>query len=208
MGFYRDRVYSRLVSTFGDPPPIQALRRRLLAEASGTILEIGVGPGVNFAHYDRSRVTKLHALEPNAGMVALAERRRRGMTLNVEFLGLPGERIPLPGASVDTVVSTFTLCTIPGVEEAIRGVTRVLKPRGRLIFFEVAVSADARVRRWQERWEPIHLRLFEGLQLTRDIAGLLRHGGFEIGSVESGCMAQFPKSWSHCCWGVAVAPGR
>ena len=125
MGFYRDRVYSRLVSTFGDPPPIQALRRRLLAEASGTILEIGVGPGVNFAHYDRSRVTKLHALEPNAGMVALAERRRRGMTLNVEFLGLPGERIPLPGASVDTVVSTFTLCTIPGVEEAIRGVTRV-----------------------------------------------------------------------------------
>jgi hypothetical protein len=86
-------------------------------------------------------------------------------------------------ASIDTVVSTFTLCTIPGVEEAIRGAAHVLKPTGKLIFFEIAVSADARVRRWQERWEPIHLRLFEGLYLTRDIAGLLRQGGFEIGSV-------------------------
>ena len=205
MGFYRDRLYPLFVRRLGDPPPIRGLRRKLLTEARGEVLEIGVGPGVNFAHYDPEKVSRLYALEPNAEMVRLAERRRPGTRLNIEFLGLPGERIPLADASVDTVVSTFTLCTIPGVEEAIRGVKRVLKPGGRFIFFEITASPDARVRGWQQRWEPIHRRLFEGLYLTRDIPGLLTQAGFTMATVEMGCMARFPKSWSHCCWGFAVA---
>ena len=208
MGFYRDRVYPQLVQRLGDPPPIQRLRRKLLAEAHGAVLEIGVGPGVNFAHYDPDKVSKLYALEPNTEMVRLAESRRPGTRLDVEFLGLPGERIPLADASVDTVVSTFTLCTIPGVEEAIRGVKRVLKPGGRLIFFEISTSSDPRIRRWQGRWEPIHRRLFEGLYLTRDVPGLLQEAGFSMATVETGCMSRFPKSWSHCCWGVALAGTR
>jgi SAM-dependent methyltransferase len=205
VGFYRKRIYPRLVSGFGDPPPIQELRRKLLPQASGRTLEIGVGPGVNFAYYDPAKVTKLYALEPNEQMVRLAGARCRGTGLDVEFLDVPGERIPLADASIDTVVSTFTLCTIPGVEEALRGVRRVLRPGGRLVFFEIAVSPDARVRRWQRLWEPIHYRLFEGLYLTRDIPGLIRHAGFGVSSIENGSMARFPKSWSHCCWGVAVA---
>ncbi len=208
MDFYRDHVYPHLVSMFGDPPPIQRLRRKLLPDAQGDVLEVGVGPGVNFSHYDPAKVRKLYALEPNAAMVRLAERRRRETRLNVEFLGLPGERIPLADASIDTVVSTFTLCTIPAVEEALRGVRRVLRPGGRLIFFEIAASPDAQVLRWQQRWQPVHRRLFEGLYLTRDIPGLLRRAGFEIATVETGCMARFPKSWSHCCWGSAVAVGE
>jgi ubiquinone/menaquinone biosynthesis C-methylase UbiE len=207
MLFYRDHVYPHLVRILGDPAPIQGVRRPLLSEARGVVLEIGVGPGVNFNYYDPAKVTKLYALEPNATMVRLADRRRRGTALDIEFLGLPGERIPLADGTIDAVVSTFTLCTIPGVEEAIRGIRRVLKPSGRLIFFEIAASPDPRVRRWQERWEPIHHRLFEGLYLTRDIAALLRHASFEITTFETGCMARFPKSWSHCCWGVA-AVGR
>jgi ubiquinone/menaquinone biosynthesis C-methylase UbiE len=193
------------VQRLGDPPPIQRLRRKLLAEAHGEVLEIGVGSGVNFAHYDPANVSKLYALEPNPEMVRLAESRRQRTRLDVEFLGLPGERIPLADSSVDTVVSTFTLCTIAGVEEAIRGVKRVLKPGGRLIFFEIGASSDPRIRRWQRRWEPLHRRLFEGLHLTRDIPGLLQQAGFSMATVETGCMASFPKSWSHCCWGVAVA---
>jgi hypothetical protein len=80
-----------------------------------------------------------------------------------------------------------------------------LRPTGSLIFFEIGASPDAQVYRWQQRWEPIHRRLFEGLYLTRDIPGLLRKAGFQIAAVEAGCMARFPKSWSHCCWGVAAA---
>ena len=92
----------------------------------GRIWVIPEGPGVNFPYYDPQKVDKVYALEPNPGMVAKAENQRRQTELQVEFLDLPGERIPLPDDSVDTVVSTFTLCTIPGVAEATRGISRVL----------------------------------------------------------------------------------
>jgi SAM-dependent methyltransferase len=206
VSFYRERIYPRLVSGFGNPSPIQQLRRRLLPLAIGRTLEIGVGPGTNFAYYDPAKVTKLYALEPNAEMVRVAEARRRETELDVEFLGLPGERIPLADASIDTVVSTFTLCTIGDVEEALREVRRVLTPKGRLVFFEIAASPDASVRRWQRLWEPVHYRLFESLYLTRDIPGLIRGAGFAIPSIDSGSMSRFPRSWSHCCWGVAEVP--
>src|SRR6266550_3437461 len=88
------------------------------------ILEIGVGPGANFVHYDPTKVSKVYALEPNRGMVRLAEQNRQKINLNIEFLDRPGERIQLEDASVDTVLSTFTLCTIPGVVDAIRGIGR------------------------------------------------------------------------------------
>src|SRR5207245_2021323 len=165
--FYRDHVYPQLVRVLGDPEPIREVRKRIVPLARGEVLEIGVGPGVNFAHYDPTRVSKVYALEPNAGMVRLAERQRRATELDVEFLDLPGERIPLGDGSVNTVVSTFTLCTIPGVAEALRGVRRVLKPDGTLVFFEHGRSPDPRVRRWQEWTEPIPHWLFEGWHVTR-----------------------------------------
>src|SRR5215472_265032 len=151
MPFYKDRVYPCLVSMLGNPKPIENIRQRLLPLACGDVLEIGVGPGVNFVYYDPARVTKLYALEPNPGMVKRAQRQRRGSQLAIEFLDLPGEHMPLADESVDTVVSTFTLCTIPGVVEAINGLRRVLKPDGQLIFLELGLSPDPSVRRWQKR---------------------------------------------------------
>ncbi len=155
MPFYKDHVYPHLVSALGNPKPIRDIRQRMVPLAEGRVLEIGVGPGVNFAHYDPAKVTKVYALEPNPGMIRMGEQQRRRTKLDIEFLDLPGERIPLADGSVDTVVSTFTLCTIPGVVEAIRGVGRVLKPGGQFIFFEHGLSPDAQVRRWQERTEPL-----------------------------------------------------
>jgi ubiquinone/menaquinone biosynthesis C-methylase UbiE len=153
-------------------------------------------------------VSKLYALEPNAGMIRLAEEQRGHTTLDIEFLDLPGERIPLADACIDTVVSTFTLCTIPGVMDAIRGLVRVLKPDGKLIFFEISLSPEPRVRRWQRWWQPAHHSMFAGLYLTRDIPSLLEQGGFQIEHVETGYMARFPKSSSHCCWGTATPRPR
>jgi SAM-dependent methyltransferase len=205
MGFYADRIYPWMVDRWGDPAPIAAIRARLIPQATGIVLEIGAGSGINFAYYDPLKVTKLFALEPNAGMRQLAERRRPS-ALKIEYLDLPGERIPLEDASVDTAVSTFTLCTIPAVQDAIHELRRVLRPGGQLVYFELGVSSDPGVRRWQERWEPLHRRAFAGLYLTRDIPALLAAGGFEVRQVESGYLAQFPKSWTHCFWGTAV-PG-
>jgi len=203
MPFYKDQVYPHLVTLLGNPKPIQKIRQRIVPLAQGTVLEIGVGPGVNFVHYNPAKVSKLYALEPNPGMVQRAEQQGRRTRLDIEFLDLPGERIPLADASIDTGVSTFTLCTIPGVVEAIQGVRRVLKPGGKLIFFEHGLSPDPTVRRWQERSEPIFRWAFEGCHVTRDIPSLIGKGGFNIEQMDAGYLAPFPKSGSYCWWGVA-----
>jgi SAM-dependent methyltransferase len=203
MPFYKDHVYPYLVSALGNPKPIDDIRRRIVPLAQGSVLEIGVGPGVNFTHYDPARVTNVYALEPNPGMLRRAEEQQRQAEVKIEFLDLPGERIPLADASVDTVVSTFTLCTIPGVVEAIQGVRRVLKPGGKLIFFEHGLSPDPAVQRWQKRSEPLFRWAFEGCHVTRDIPALIGKGGFDIDQIDAGYISPFPKSGSYCWWGVA-----
>ena len=208
MPFYRNQVYPHLVSMLGNPKPIRDVRQRIVPLAQGRVLEIGVGSGVNFSHYDPEKVSKLYALEPNPGMVRLAEKQRRQTKLDVEFLHLPGECIPLEDSTVDTVVSTFTFCTIPGVEKAIRDIGRVLRPGGRLIFFEHGLSPDSRARRWQQRLEPIFYHVFEGCHLTRDIPALITRGGFRIEQMEAAYLASFPKSWAYCWWGIAIPQRR
>jgi SAM-dependent methyltransferase len=203
MPFYKDHVYPHLVNALGNPKPIETIRQRLVLLAQGKVLEIGVGPGVNFVHYDPTRVTKVYALEPTPGMIRMAEQQRRRTELDIEFLDLPGERIPLADRSVDTVVSTFTLCTIPGVVEAIRGIGRVLRPGGQFIFFEHGLSPDPPVRRWQERTEPFFQWAFEGCHVTRNIPLLIKEGGFKILQMDTGYLAPLPKSGSHCFWGIA-----
>jgi SAM-dependent methyltransferase len=203
MSFYRDYIYPRLVDVLGDPPPIRKIREQIIPLAQGSVLEIGAGSGANFVHYYATKVNKLYALEPNPGMIRLAERQKRKTKLNIEYIGLPGERIPLDDNTIDTVVSTFTLCTIPAIVEAIQGLVRVLKPDGKLIFFELGLSPDPEVQRWQKLLEPIHRWLFQGLYLTRDIPALLIQGGFQINQIETGYLTSFPKSPSYCWWGVA-----
>ena len=203
MYFYRNHVYPHLVDLLGNPKPIQKIREQLIPQAEGKVLEVGVGPGVNFPHYDPGKLEKLYALEPNLGMVQRAKKQGDHTQLDIEFVGLPGERIPLDDASVDTVVSTFTLCTIPDVAVAIQGVRRVLKPGGKFLFFEHGQSPDASVRRWQERTEPFFQWAFEGCHVTRDIPSLIREPGFEIEHMETGYLAPFPKCGSYCFWGIA-----
>lgn len=204
MAFYKNHIYPLLVDNLGDPPPIQKIRRQIIPLAKGIVLEIGAGSGANFMHYDATKVIKLYALEPNSGMIRLAQKQVQRTTLNVEFLDLPGERIPLEDAAVDTVVSTFTLCTIPGIVDAIRGIARILKPDGTLIFYELGLSPDAAVQRWQRRLEPLYHQFFQGLYLTRDIPALLVQGGFQVKQMEKGYLAPFPKSASYCWWGIAL----
>jgi ubiquinone/menaquinone biosynthesis C-methylase UbiE len=207
MSFYREHVYPHLVRILGNPKPVQAIRQRLIPLAQGEVLEIGVGPGVNFAHYDPAKIRRLYALEPNRGMRPRAEEQRRRTSLNVEFLDMPGGSIPLSDASVDTAVSTFTMCTIPGVEEAIRGIGRVLKREGQFIFFEHGLAPDRNVQRWQRRTEPLFKWAFEGRHVTRHIPTLLKNAGFRIEQLNEAYLAPFPKSGSYFFWGVARRDG-
>ena len=209
MSFYAAHIYTQIVRLFGNPTPIQDVRRRLLPLAEGVVLEIGFGPGVNLSYYDEGKVRTLYALEPNEGMLQIARRHPRLSLFDHEFLGLRGEQIPLPAQSVDTVVSTFTLCTLEGIAEALDGIIRVLKPGGSLLFIENTASADPAVRHWQEVWRPVHRRVFAGLDLTRDVRAHLACAGFSFEGGETMYLAAFPKSWTCCCWGSAVvaSPG-
>jgi ubiquinone/menaquinone biosynthesis C-methylase UbiE len=204
MAFYKDFVYPYLVEKLGDPPPIQKVRQQIIPLAQGKVLEIGTGSGANFIHYDATKVSQLYALEPNAGMIRLARKQQSRTKLNIEYIDLRGERIPLEDEAVDTVVSTFTLGTIPNITKAMRGIVRVLRPAGKLIFFELGLSPDPRVYLWQKRFEPICHRLFQGLHLTRDIPSLIIQAGFQIKQIQKGYLANFPKSLSYCWWGTAL----
>jgi ubiquinone/menaquinone biosynthesis C-methylase UbiE len=203
MPFYKDYIYPRLVDMLGDPPPIRKIRAQIIPLAEGNVLELGVGSGANFPHYDPAKVSKLYALEPNPGMIRLAQKQLHRTKLDITFINPQGENIPLDEGSIDTIVSTFTLCTIPGIMDAIRGIKRVLRPKGKLLFFELGRSPDPDVQIRQKRLEPIHHWLFQGLYLTRDIPSLLMQGGFQIKQMEQGYIAEFPKSSSYCWWGIA-----
>lgn len=204
MPLYRDYIYPHLVDKLGNPLPIQKVRQQIIPLAQGEVLEIGVGSGANFPHYDAARVSKLYALEPNEGMIRLARRQQHKTNLHIEYLDLPGESIPLADNTMDTVVSTFTLCTISGIEKAIEGIVRVLKPSGKLIFFELGLAPDATVQRWQSKLEPVCHLLFQGLYLTRDIPSLITHSSFQIMQMKTDYLAPFPKSLSYCWWGTAA----
>ncbi len=180
MAFYRTHIYPRLVKALGDPPPIREIRQGLIPQAQGKTLEIGAGSGVNFTYYDPARVSILYALEPNPGMIRLAERQQRQPGLSFEFINLYGEHIPLADNTLDTVVSTFTLCTIAGIADVIREIKRVLKADGKLVFFELGLAPDPAAQRWQRRLEPVYRRIFQGLYLTREIPALIMQAGFRI----------------------------
>ena len=149
-------------------------------------------------------MTRLYALEPDPRMVKLARQKVRNSEFPIEFLGLPGESIPLQDSSVDTVVTTFTLCSISRIVEAIRDIRRVIKPTGRLWFLEIGLSRHPSTRRRQTWWEPVAMKAFAGLRLTRDIPTLIMHGGFRIESAESWHIATLLNAWTHCWWGSAV----
>ncbi|MFN3959277.1 MAG: class I SAM-dependent methyltransferase [Parvularculaceae bacterium] len=180
MGLYASIVEPALVSFACSLPPITRERAKVVPDASGTVLEIGFGSGCNAPFYDGRKVTRLIGLEPSAAMRAKAARRIAALAMPFEWLDLKAEEIPLDAASVDTVVTTFTLCTIPDPARALAGVRRVLKPGGRLLFLEHGAAPDAAVRRFQDRLDPLWGRLAGGCHLNRDPLALIAAAGFRL----------------------------
>jgi len=167
--------------------PIQKKRQALVPRAHGRVLEIGVGTGHNFPFYDSARVTALIALDPAEQMHGRARTRAAEAGLDVEVLGVSAEGIPLPDDDVDTVVCTFTLCSIPDPAAALAEMRRVLAPGGELLFCEHGAAPTEGVRKWQRRFNPIQNRIGGGCNLDRDIPGLLRQQ-FSMSELDAGYM--------------------
>src|SRR5262249_28289602 len=155
----------------------------LLAQASGDVLEIGFGTGLNLPHYP-AQVRKVTAVDPSAGMHRLARRRVQEAGVAVDLRVLGGERLPLGGGTFDCAVSTFTLCSIPDVSQALAEVYRVLKPGGRFLFLEHGLSPEPRVQKWQRRLNGLEMLLADGCHLDRDIKGLVAARPFAAVEVE------------------------
>ena len=160
--------------------PTRKQREKIVHRAYGDVLEIGFGGGLNLQHYDADKVRKVFGLEPSEGMRASARSRIEASAIDVELIDLPGEEIPLDDNSVDSVLVTYTLCTIPDAVKALRGMRRVLKRNGQLFFCEHGRAPDESVYKWQRRVNPTWQRLAGGCNMDRDIPALLSEGGFSI----------------------------
>lgn len=183
--------------------PVQRQRAKIVPRAQGRVLEIGIGTGRNLPFYDHARLEKLYGLDPALQMHRKARQRMQAAGLEVELLDLPAERIPMEDASFDTVLMTFTLCTIPDAVSALQEMRRVLKPQGRLLFCEHGKAPDASVRRWQDRLTPLWKPIAGGCHLNRDIPGLLAEGGFRVEEMEQ-LYLPGPRPLTYNYWGSAV----
>jgi ubiquinone/menaquinone biosynthesis C-methylase UbiE len=204
MGVYGDRVLPHVINVVMNTKQTRRLRRRVCAGLKGEVLEIGFGTGHNLPYLPPD-VTRLLAVEPSGRSVELARERINAATVKVDVVGLDGERLPVDDASVDAVLCTWSLCTIPDAVAAIREVRRVLRPGGGLHFIEHGAAPDADVRRWQDRFNPVQKRIAGGCHLNRDIAGIIQAGGLAIKTLDRYYNAGEPKAFGAMYEGVATA---
>lgn len=203
MSLYERFLLPSLITAACSCSPVRMQREKVVPRAAGVVLELGFGAGLNLAHYDAGKIEKVYALEPAPGMVARARKAVRSASYPVEILAEGAEAISLPPASVDTVLVTYSLCTIPDAAAALAGARRTLRPGGRLLFCEHGVAPDEGVRRWQRRIEPVWRVIGGGCHLMRDIPGLIRGAGFKIEDLETMYLPRSPKWAGYNYWGSA-----
>lgn len=206
MSFYEERVLPHLINLACSTKPTRKQREKIVPHATGDVLEIGFGSGLNLPFYDRSKVRRIWGLEPSAGMRRKARPMVEASQLDVEFIDLPGEEIPLDADTADTVLVTYSLCTIPDAVAALEGIRRVLKPGGELLYCEHGKAPDRGVHRWQERLNPAWRSFAGGCNMNRDIPGLIESAGFRIKSDER-MYIPGARVLSYNYWGSAVAAG-
>jgi ubiquinone/menaquinone biosynthesis C-methylase UbiE len=203
MGFYGKYILPKVLNFTCGSAVVRSQRQKVVPLAEGRVLEIGIGSGLNLPFYDPAKVERVIGLDPAEEMLAYARRKSEGLPFTVEYLMLEGERIPLERGSVDSVLVTYTLCTIPDPIAALEGMRRVLKPAGRLIFCEHGRAPDEGVRRWQHRLNPVWNRIGGGCNLDRDIPGLIESAGFRVDSLSSMYLPNTPRFAGFNYWGTA-----
>ena len=173
MGFYENHILPKLIHWTCSQKDITRQRKKIVPLAAGRILEVGIGSGLNLPFYDPAKVDHLWGLDPSQQLGKIAERTAAEMPFDVDFIGFSGEEIPLEKNSVDTVLVTYTLCSISDVGQALNEMHRVLKPSGRVLFCEHGKAPDDIVHKWQERINPIWTKISGGCNLNRPIPFLI-----------------------------------
>jgi ubiquinone/menaquinone biosynthesis C-methylase UbiE len=203
MGFYSQVIFPRLCDVGLDRPLVAKYRRELLTHAHGNILELGFGTGLNLPYY-AAHVRKVTTVDPNIGMHRRARKRIKRAGIEVDHRVLRGERLPFEDGAFDCVVSTFTLCSIEDVAQALREVYRVLGAGGKSLFLEHGLSPHANVQKWQRRLNWLQMRLADGCHLDRDIRAIVTAQPFASVKIDEFYMEETPKTHGYMYRGTAV----
>jgi len=202
MGLYSKYLLPKLINSACSQKPMMELRARYIPQARGRVLEVGMGSGLNLEFY-APEVRSITGLDPAVELMVDARQRAQAIPIEVDFLEISGENIPAEDNSFDSIVCTWTLCSIPNVYQALAEMRRVLKPAGELIFLEHGAAPDASVQRWQRRIEPLWKIVGGGCHLTRRTDVLLEDSGFRVKDLEQSYMPG-PKFAAYMYRGLAT----
>ena len=200
---YEKYILPKLLDKCCSTKPVNYQRKKIVPYAKGTILEIGIGSGLNIPFYQKSKVEKIYGLDPSPELCEMAKQAAIKNEIDINFLLNGAEEIKIASNSIDTVLLTYTLCTIPNPFDALREIKRVMKSDGRILFCEHGIAPDDKVIKWQNRINPLWGKLFGGCNINRDIPNILLESGFKINDLEQMYLPSTPKIVGYNYWGNA-----
>jgi ubiquinone/menaquinone biosynthesis C-methylase UbiE len=203
LGLYNKYILPRVLNCSCGSKPINHQRNKIVPLAEGIVLDIGIGSGLNIPFYDKSKIKYLYGLDPSKELIEMARSLANLNQIEIEFLECRAENIPLLDNSIDTVLITYTMCTIPDVTLSISEIRRVLKNNGKLLFCEHGLAPDPNIAKWQKRINPIWNKIAGGCNLNRNIPELIASSGFKVSNMEEMYLPNTPKFAGYNYWGVA-----
>jgi len=200
---YDKFVLPKLLDVCCSTKPINYHRNKIVPNAKGDILEVGIGSGLNIPYYDPKKINKIIGLDPSEELNEMAKENAAKSDINIDILIAGAEEIPLPSNSIDTVLITYTLCTIPNLADSLKEIKRVMKNDAEMIFCEHGIAPDLRIQNWQNKINPLWGKLFGGCNINRDIPKILVNSEFKIQTLEQMYLPSTPKIVGYNYWGLA-----
>ena len=200
---YEKYVLPKLLDTCCSTKPINYQRKKIVPNAAGTVLEIGIGSGLNIPYYNLSSIDKIYGLDPSQELCELALKNANNHEIEIKLLVNGAEEIELKSKSIDTVLITYTLCSINNLQQSLKEIKRVMKPNAVLMFCEHGIAPDIKTIKWQNRINPLWGKLFGGCNINRDIPNILSSSGFNINNLEQMYLPSTPKIVGYNYWGSA-----
>lgn len=203
MSFYEKYILPRFLNCACASEPITYQRKKVVPLAEGKILEVGIGSGLNLPFYNKSKIEEIWGIDPSEELNAMAKKVAIKEDIKVNFITSSAEDIPFPNDYFDTVLITYTMCTIPSVLQANKEIRRVLKHNGKMIFCEHGVSPDENIKKWQKRLNSIWGKIAGGCNINRNIPMLIKSSGFKIVEMDEMYLPKTPRIAGYNYWGYA-----
>jgi ubiquinone/menaquinone biosynthesis C-methylase UbiE len=203
LSFYNKYILPKLLNCTCASKPINYQRDKIVPLAEGVVLDVGIGSGLNIPFYNKTKIKQLYGLDPSKELLDIAKSVAKEKKLEIEFLECGAESIPLPDKSIDNVLITYTMCTIPDVAISNSEIMRILKDDGKLLFCEHGLAPDKNIAKWQKRINPLWSKIAGGCNLNKDIPNLISSSGFKILNMEEMYLPGTPKFAGYNYWGVA-----